>query len=506
MFVRKKPNTTGSTSIQIIDKSSGKYKVVKTVGSSSDPEQIEHLFRKAHSLIPSLVGQSTLDFISENDKFLLNFFKNSHSLKVRVTGPEKIFGKLFDEIGFGEINDELFRDLVITRLVYPGSKLKTIDYLLRYRGKEIQIDKIYRFLDKLNKKYKHQVEQISFAYTRKILKEKISIVFYDMTTIYFEASDEDDLRKKGFSKDGKHQNPQIYLGLLVGLNGYPIGYEIFEGDIYEGHTLIPVLENFEQKFTISKPMIVADAGLLSGDNIKLLEKSGYKYILGARIKNEKQSIKEQILQLQLSDGQNTEIQKDKNTRLIISYTTSRAKKDEYNRIRGIKRLEKNLKSGKLTKSQINNRGYNKYLKLSGKITIEINYDKFIEDGKWDGLKGYLTNSNLPANKIIANYNNLWEIEKAFRISKTDLKIRPIYHRLQNRIEAHICVSFVAYTIYKELERILSKYKAQFSARRAIELTQTMYSLDFELPESQRKETIEINISDDQKTLCKILQY
>jgi len=502
MFVRKKHNKSGSTSIQIVDKSSGKYRVVKSLGSSKDPAQVEYLWRKAHYLIPELIGQVSLNFLTEEDKTVRNFLRNT-DLRVRVTGPEKILGKIFDRIGFNEINDELFRHLVITRLVYPGSKLKTIDYLARYNGITLQSDQIYRFLDKLNKKYKSTVEQLAFNYTKKVLRGNLEVVFYDMTTLYFESSNEDDFRKTGFSKDGKHQNPQIYLGLLVGKNGYPIGYELFEGDIYEGHTLIPVIQGFENKFKLTKPIIIADAGLLSNDNVKALEKEGYKYILGARIKNETKAIKQQILDLKLSDGQHSVINKEKGRRLIISFKDTRAKKDRYNRERGLKRLEKKLKKGKLTKEHINNRGYNKYLKLTGKIEIEINYDKFEADSDWDGLKGYLTNSKLAPKTIMENYNNLWHIEKAFRISKTDLRIRPIYHRIRDRIEAHISISFVAYTIYKELERILYKENAPFSAKRATELTQTMYSLDYQLPNSKIEESINISFDNEQKILLSI---
>lgn len=171
------------------------------------------------------------------------------------------------------------------------SKLKTIDYLYRFQGVSLEISSVYRFLDKLNAKLKDQVERISFAHTLKVLQDKISIVFYDMTTLYFEASDEDDLRKTGFSKEGKNQNPQIFLGLLVGMGGYAIGYDLFEGNIYEGHTLIPVIEKVTKKFNLNKPIVVADAGLLSNDNIEALEKDGYEYILGARIKTEPQAIK-----------------------------------------------------------------------------------------------------------------------------------------------------------------------------------------------------------------------
>ncbi len=324
-----------------------------------------------------------------------------------------------------------------------------------------------------------------------------------MTTIYFEASDEDDLRKTGFSKDGKHQNPQIYLGLLVSLGGDAIGYEIFEGGIYEGHTLLPFIERISKKFNLSKPVLIANAGLLSTDNIKLLEQNDYKYILGARPKNETSEIKHQILETRLENDTYKAIKKDSKTRLIISYSDKRAAKDEHNRKRGLQRLEKQIKSGKLTKSQINNRGYNKYLKMEGEVAIKIDYEKYIDDKKWDGIKAYLTNTILTPKEIIENYKQLWHIEKAFRMSKTDLKIRPVYHRLARRIEAHICITFTAYKILKELERVLRKEKIPFSITKAAELTQNMYQLSVNLPELGRKQSILLKMDDEQNELIRI---
>jgi transposase len=325
-----------------------------------------------------------------------------------------------------------------------------------------------------------------------------------MTTLYFEASDEDDLRKTGFSKDGKHQNPQIYLGLLVGLGGYAIGYEIFEGNIYEGHTLIPFIEKMSKKFNLNKPIVVADAGLLSNDNIIALEEKGYQYILGARVKNEPEKIKGKILAKQLSDGQKMRIKKQDNIRLIVTCSANRTAKDEHNRERGLRRLEKQLKSGKLTKSNINNKGYNKYLKLEGDISIEIDYEKYENDKVWDGLKGYITNTNLNDKQVIQNYNNLWYIEKAFRMSKTDLRIRPIYHRLRHRIEAHICISFTAYCIYKELERVLYKEKSSLSLKKAAELTHNMYQITYTLPDSKHTKSRLVNMDDLQAELYHII--
>jgi len=312
------------------------------------------------------------------------------------------------------------------------------------------------------------------------------------------------LRKTGFSKDGKHQCPQIYIGLLVGLGGYAIGYDIFEGNTYEGHTLIPFIEKISLKFKLDKPIVVADAGLLSNDNIEALESNGYEYILGGRIKNETEAVKSQILSTSFVDGTTKNYRKSKETRLIVNYSNTRASKDAYNRKRGLSRLENQVKRGKLTKANINNKGYNKYLKLTGDVAIEIDYDKYNADKVWDGLKGYVTNTKLSDIEVVENYKNLWHIEKAFRMSKTDLRIRPIYHRLRNRIEAHICISFTAYCIYKELERVLYAEKSTLSLKRAAEVTHNMYQITYTLPESKHTKSKLLNMDDQQKELYQII--
>ncbi len=225
----------------------------------------------------------------------------------------------------------------------------------------------------------------------------------------------------GFSKDGKHQQPQIVLGLLVNAAGFPLGYEIFEGNKFEGHTMLSVLDAFRKKYNIEQLVVVADAGLMSKENISELIEKKYGFIIGARIKNESKALKTKILSLRLSDSQSAILQKQDGQTMIISYSAQRAKKDKYNRKRGLKKLEKSVSTGKLTKKQISNRGYNKYLKLDGEATVTIDYDKFNDDAKWDGLKGYLTNTNLSKDEVIAQYKQLWQIEKTFRISKTDLR-------------------------------------------------------------------------------------
>lgn len=502
MFVRKKRNKSGSVSIQIIDKTNG-YRVVRTVGSAMHPDDIEKLWREGQHVIQSASTeqQPLFSVKTEADLTVENAIDNFSNSQVHTIGPELIFGTLFDRLGFGAIPGKLFRHIVIARLAYPTSKLKTVDYLFRYRGINVGIDTVYRFLDSLDKTYKEQAQNIAYQNTKRTLGT-ISVVFYDMTTLYFESEDEDDLRKIGFSKDGKFQHPQIMLGLLVGEGGFPIGYDIFEGNTFEGHTLLPTLASIKRKYGFGKPVVVADAGLLSNENLKKLAGAKYHFIIGARIKNESEKIQKQILHKSagMKDGKSFVLRKKDETRLIITYTDKRAKKDAHNRERGLLKLRKRVKTGRLTKDTINNRGYNKFLTLEGKMMVTIDERRVKEDALWDGLKGYITNSHLPPKKVTAHYAQLWQIEKAFRISKTDLKVRPIHHHLKRRIEAHICIAFVAYAIYKELEKQLQRRHIKMSARRGAELTHTMYELEYALPDSQESKRTILRMDVEQQIL------
>ena len=216
MFIRRLKNRSGSTSVQVIQKINGRYKVLKTIGCATLLHDIKKLESLAKQEIERITTQPKL-FVSEQDELIDKTLSTLENSDIRTIGPEIIFGKIYDSIGFNKVGEDMFRHLVISRLVFPLSKLKTVEYLQRFQGIKISIDSIYRFLDKLNDKLKTQVEQIAYNHTLKVLKGNITVVFYDMTTLYFESSDEDDLRKTGFSKDGKHQNPQIFIGLLVGL-------------------------------------------------------------------------------------------------------------------------------------------------------------------------------------------------------------------------------------------------------------------------------------------------
>lgn len=236
MFVRKKQNKSGSLSIQIISKNRGKYKVIKSVGVAKTKREEELLVLLAMTELERLQGNQTL-FIEHDDLVIENFVNGIANNHLQIVGSELILGKIYRKIGFTQGGcPDLFKNMVLCRLVYPGSKLKTVDYFKQHLNTNVSVYSIYRFLDELNAELKPTIEQIMFDYTRKLLKNKIGVVFYDMTTLYFETSEEDDYRIPGFNKDGKHQQPQIMIGLLVSNHGYPIGYQIFEGNTSETST------------------------------------------------------------------------------------------------------------------------------------------------------------------------------------------------------------------------------------------------------------------------------
>ena len=496
--VRKKKNASGSISIQIIDRKNRGYKVVETIGCSKDKKEIEILYQKALNRIDEI--ENNLLFtskINEKKNHLEHFLSTVTTDNFIPIGDELIYGRLFDEIGcnnlfsnlnLGNIRDKqkkdfLFKSLVISRILYPGSKLELIYYLEYFKKQTIDIYTIYRFLDTIYQdEIKQTIKNCIFNHTKKIMQGTIALTFYDVTTLHFESESEDDLRRIGFSKEGKLNRPQIQLGLFTTLQGYPLSFEVYEGNKFEGHTLIDILQKFQDKFHIkNKPIVVADKGMLNSANIAYLENNGYKYILAYKIKNIDNNLKQKIANLTFVDDgviHTLEIEKeirykDNNSkkqklmikqRLILTYSSKRAKKDKRTREKAIEKIKSELNKKNITKSDLKLSYYAKYLDIDDRCTIKykLNPKKIELYKKLDGIKGFATNDfTLKANDVIAHYQNQYAVEKAFRISKTDLRVRPIYHRIENRIKAHILICFVAYAVYMEFERRLKLKNIKF---------------------------------------------
>lgn len=489
MFVRKKKNRSGSTSVVVADKSSGKFTELRTIGIATTQEEIAALVAEGKDWIAHYGGQQTIDFectdehrketeAASTEDILSNIVQTS------LRCPQTIINKVYDRIGFNAIQDEELRHLVVSRICSPMSKRATVDYLRRHFKNDVSLQKIYRYLDKLYNTQQETVQEISVNHTRELFGGNLGMLFYDVTTLYFETTDKDELRESGFSKDGKNANPQVVLGLLVSRGGYPLSYSLFNGSQYEGYTMIPIVDDFVQRFNLGKDFVViADAGLMSTKNVELLRKGGYKYIIGARIKKESGKLKDAIISTPHVNGTFNDILCPDGDRMIVGYSDERAKKNAYDREQGIARLRKRYAKGKLTKADINKRGYNKFLNISSGVTVSIDEEKIAEDMVWDGLKGYRTNTDLPAETVYEEYQNLWNVERSFRITKGNLEVRPMFHFTQRRIEAHVCICFVALKVYKELERLLKASHCPYSIDDVLKIAETIVTLEIARPEN-----------------------
>ena len=484
MFVRRKKNRSGTTSVVVVDKHGGKFKELHTVGVANDEQEVAALCEKGKKWIKSHLGILELDFESADSKALEEERATAvldNIDAILLNGAKLILDKVYDSIGFNRIGDSVLRNLVAARLCQPMSKMATVEYLKSHFDEDVSLSKIYRYLDKLYNTQQEAVQRISVDHTLSVLGGRVEMLFYDVTSLYFESFAEDDLRAPGFSKDGKTAETQIILGLLVCENGYPLSYSIFNGAQYEGYTMIPIIDDFKQRFGLNDFVVVADSGFMIKRNISMLRSGGYKFIVGGRIRKVDNETAKWVISLPHEDGQYHERVMDNGDRLIVSYSSKRAAKDALNRTKGVERLRNAFASGKITKDKINKRGYSKFLEIDKDVDVRICNEKIREDEKWDGLKGYVTNTSLPPDEVVAQYHGLWVVERAFRISKGTIETRPVFHFTEKRIEAHVCLCFVAYKVYKELERVIAELDLGMSVDTVMRIAKTITTIRIKLP-------------------------
>ena len=506
MFIRKRKNPSGSTSVVAVSKKNGTFREVKNFGTARSGEELDGLYAEACKWLRTHDGQQEIDFdnvMGREEEEIMRVVDNIDS--VLINGTQILLNRIYDSIGFNAITDEILRHLVIARICQPASKLATTAYLKSYFDEDVDLNHIYRYMDTLYNTQMETVQRISVEHTRRITGGRIGLLFYDVSTLYFETSRTDMLREPGFSKDGKSKESQVVLGLLVSEGGYPLSYSLFNGKQYEGFTMIPMIDDFKQRFNLGDDfVVVADSGLMNSSNLKLLREGHYKYIIGARIKSERKEIKEWAL-AQPKDGKCHECSHGNGERLILSYSKSRADREAYNRKRGVERLRKAYGSGTLTKDKVNKRGYNKFLEISKDVKVIINEGKINEDSQWDGLKAYITNTDIDAGLVIDQYHGLWVVERAFRISKGTLEMRPMFHFTERRIEAHVCICFVAYKVYKELERIVRIEKIGLSVDKVLSIAKTITTISIKMANSHKSLTKTLFLTDDQRKIQPLLE-
>ena len=491
MFVRIKstPNSPRK-SVQIVasvrkgDKVS--QKIVRYVGIAMDDYELEKLKQLAEVIKVKLeahnqqlllspeelikTGKKTKHIekkqIITDDDYKVNI-KNLEEEQRVTNGIHDVYGKLFDDLNCGSIIEnsnknksamKIFKEIVLARIANPISKRATVEQLERNYGIILNLDQVYKMMDKLDDTAIENLNTLMYEHTSELFKGKIDVIFFDCTTLYYESFEEDEFRKNGYSKDLKFNQPQVLIALMVTKEGLPVGYKAFSGDTYEGHTLIPALAELKVKHNLDKVVYVADSGLFNKENLEeleSLENKDFEYIVGARLKNMPKQIKEQILNPKNYIEVNKEFkiaQFDyKDRKLVVSYSAKRARKDANDRKKAIESLNKKLQKHKNPKNYLSNFGYKKYLTIEGKSKFSLNEEKIKTDSSWDGLHGVITNSKRLSNQeVLLQYTNLWQVEEAFRITKHDLKIRPIFHWKPQRVKAHLAISFTAFSLVKHL--------------------------------------------------------
>lgn len=449
LSIRKVRTASGAVAVQVIRYTQGKRVIVRHIGSSHTDDELAVLWQQAETVRDQLSCQPSLFSISEKPSKILH---EDHLQLSSVTHRFAYISlkKCSQLCGLGFLHP-LYQDLALMRIVEPASKLRTIELLKNYFKISYAERSVYRLLPKLLK-HQHAIEDAAYQTAKEHFSESFTLVLYDVTTLYFESHEPDDeLRARGFSKDDKSKQPQIVVGLLVTHQGFPLKHEIYKGNTFEGHTMLDVVKQVQKRHTHSKPIIVADAAMLSQENMQQLESEGYQYIVGARLANTPKSFIESITShLTKQDGVIIRLSyPNRSYNIICGYSEKRAKKDkrEFD-----KQMTKALQA--ISKQESGKRA--KFVKKSGdhKDSFILNEELKEKAEKLIGIKGYCTNipeNILSNNQVIEHYHGLWHVEQAFRMSKTDLKTRPIFHYMHEAIKAHVLVCFMGLMMGKFLE-------------------------------------------------------
>lgn len=439
--VRKIKTASNSIAVQVIKYEKRKRVVVKHIGSSHNKDEVIILSNNAAKWIDEQTKQISL-FPQEQGFIPLD---QCEYLGFNYTFLYETLHKLQARLGYTCFNNKLLNDLVTIRIIKPASKLRSLELLETYFNIKHRRQSLYEILPTILK-LKDKIEELTINFAVKEFDFDFAIVFYDVTTLYFETFKSDAFRKTGFSKDNKSQQPQIVVGLVVNKDGFPLAYEIFPGNTFEGHTLIPIINDLKKKHDIKNITVVADAAMISIDNINNLKAAKIDYIVGARLGNLQADILNSIdKQLPRTELANIRLKTNLGY-LVCDFSKKRFNKDRFEMERQIAKAKQILQHPGKTKKA-------KFIKTT-EAKDQLNTELIDKINILLGIKGYYTNLD---EKIISNelvierYHQLYKIEQAFRISKHDLKTRPIFHFKEEPIKLHLLICFMALAVAKYVE-------------------------------------------------------
>lgn len=431
-FIRTVTTASGARAVQIVHKQSGRIVKIEHIGSAHSERDLQSLLALAREQLHR--GQLPL------------FPTSARPLGVvlRRSSSDLLFRSIrehYSRLGFDKLNDELFALLCVARIVEPTSKLDSIRVLSDLGLETLQKDSVYRCLARIiSNNYQAIISQACCTHAN---ADSLSLLLYDVTTLYFEVQKEDTFRKPGMSKE-RRLEPQIVVGLLVDKNGFPLTLHSFEGNKAETKTILPVVTEFCATHNLHNVTIVADAGMMSEANLTALTTAGYHYIVGSRLGKIPYAIAEFQKTQELSDNQIV-VAHQSTHRIIYQYKQKRATLDIRNIKKQVEKAQKVIDGTIPTKKAKFLTAHTKGKKLNQKL-IDKAY-------ALAGIKGYITNLDIPNEVVIASYHQLFQVEASFRMAKSDLKARPIFHRKRDSIEAHLTIVFASLAIARDVEAL-----------------------------------------------------
>jgi hypothetical protein len=445
-YVRTVKTASGAVAVQIVHSNRRGSREIEHIGSGHTPGEVEVLKTVAQQRLH--IDQDTLDFddgqLGDNEAPIVSsqarLLWETLSTAYRVLGLDRA------------CDDEVFRQLVLARVIEPVSKLDSIRVLDELGITPPSYPTIKRRLPVYAKTEWRQ--QLAAACANHVGLGPATLVLYDVTTLYFETDQGDGFREPGFSKE-RRLEPQITVGLLTDVRGFPLQVHAFDGNTAETKTMIPVIQAFTAAYGLPGVTVVADAGMMSEANLKDLEDAGLTFIVGARIPDVPYQVKQWRLDhpdQPIPDGQvflqptTMGPKADQRQRTIFyQYRIDRAKRS----LKGIDTQIAKAEQAVAGKTAVKR---NRFVQLTG-ARKSINRDLETKTRALAGLKGYVTNLPEPTPEFVMGaYHQLWQVEKSFRMSKTDLKARPIYHHKRDSIEAHLTIVMAALAVSRWLER------------------------------------------------------
>lgn len=418
--------------MQIAHKVAGQLVKLEHLGSAHNSKELETLISLAK------------ERLRDNQMFLFPDKGNKLQIKLRQSCSSLLFQVLnrqYQQLGFSQLDDSDFANLCIARIVEPTSKLDSLRVLVDLGIYGLNKNQLFRCLQRsVDRNYRKTVSQLCFDH---VTSQSLNLVLYDVTTLYFEVQEEDVYRRPGLSKE-RRLEPQIVIGLLVDQSGFPLGLQSFEGNTAETKTILPVLEEFQREHHLEKVTVVADAAMLSRINLESLADNGYHFIVGSRLTKIPYDIAQYQRQGPLTDNQIINTKKG-DYRIIYQYREKRAAMD-------IKNIEVQVAKAKRMVNGVAPIKRNRFVSLKSERKI-LNQSLIDKAYALAGIKGYVTNLNIPSREIINAYNQLFEVEASFRMAKSDLKARPIFHRKRDAIEAHLTVVFASLAISRRMEKL-----------------------------------------------------